>query len=70
MATIALPNMDFTGISGFGTFTDAACPTGDPNDQRNAGLLLVKTGPTVTNFASATADLINVKGLTLTELGL
>src|SRR5205809_2005111 len=69
MATIALPNMDFTGISGFGTFTDAACPTGDPNDQRNAGLLLVKTGPTVTNFASATADLINVKGLTLTELG-
>ena len=56
MATIALPNMDFTGISGFGTFTDAACPTGDPNDQRNAGLLLVKTGPTVTNFASATAD--------------
>ena len=32
-------------------------------------ILLVKTGPTVTNFASATADLINVKGLTLTELG-
>src|SRR5438034_6210621 len=67
-ATIALPNTDFTGVGGFGTFTDAACLTGDPNDQRNAGLLLVKTGPTE-NFASATADLINVKGLALTELG-
>jgi len=28
----------------------------------------VKTGPTV-NFAAATADLINIKGITLTELG-
>ena len=68
-ATIALPNTDFNGIGGFSTFTDPACMTGDPGDQRNAGLLLVKTGPTITNFASATADLINVKGLTLTELG-
>jgi hypothetical protein len=40
---------------------------GDLNDQRNQGLLLVKTGPTV-NFAAATAELINVKGITLTEL--
>ena len=68
-ATIALPNTDFNGIGGFSTFTDPACMTGDPGDQRNAGLLLVKTGPTITNFAAATADLINVKGLTLTELG-
>ena len=49
-------------------FTDDACPTGDLNDQRNQGLLLVKTGPTA-NFAAATAELINVKGITLTELG-
>jgi hypothetical protein len=32
------------------------------------GLLLAKTGPTA-NFASATADLVNVKGITLMELG-
>jgi hypothetical protein len=31
-------------------------------------LLLVKTGPT-NNFAAATAELTNVKGITLTELG-
>lgn len=49
-------------------FTDLACPNGDPNDQRNQGLLLVKTGPT-TNFAAAVAELINVNGITLTELG-
>lgn len=50
------------------SLTDSACPTGDSNDQRNQGLLLVKTGPT-SNFAAATAELINVKGITLTELG-
>jgi hypothetical protein len=49
-------------------YTDTACPTGDSNDQHNEGLLLVKTGPTP-NFAAATAELINVKGITLTELG-
>jgi len=48
--------------------TDTACPVGDPKDQRNQGLLLVKTGPTP-NFAAATAELINVKGISLTELG-
>jgi len=51
---------------------DAACPNTpgafDPNDNHNEGLLLVKTGPT-NNFASATAELTNVKGITLTELG-
>jgi len=67
-AFIALPNATFTGVGGTMPFTDAACPTGDPNDQRNQGLLLAKTGPTG-NFASATAELINVKGITLTELG-
>ncbi len=67
-ATIALPNAAFTGVGGFSTYTDPACSTGDLNDGRNQGLLLVKTGPTV-NFAAATADLINVRGITLSELG-
>ena len=71
-ATIALPNTSFTGVGSFSTYTDPACDPsvggGDPKDQRNEGLLLVKTGPT-TNFASAGAELHNVKGITLTELG-
>ncbi len=67
-ATIAISNTTGTGIDHFETFTDAACPTGDLNDQRNQGLLLVKTGPT-NNFAAAVAELINVKGIMLTELG-
>lgn len=67
-AFTAIPNADFTGVSGTATYTDSACPTGDPNDQHNEGLLLVKTGPT-SNFAAATAELTNVKGITLTELG-
>jgi len=49
-------------------FADSACPVGDPHDQRNQGLLLVKTGPT-SNFAAAVAEIINVKGITLSELG-
>ncbi len=57
---------DLTGATT--TFVDTACITGDPNDRRNMGLLLVKTGPTP-NFAAATAELVNVKGITLTELG-
>jgi hypothetical protein len=67
-ATVANPNASFTGIGSFGTYMDTGCPTGDANDQRFQGLLLVKTGPT-SNFAAATAELINVKGITLTELG-
>ncbi|HWC73661.1 MAG TPA: hypothetical protein VG454_06960 [Gemmatimonadales bacterium] len=51
-----------------GTYTDPACPTGDPSDDHNEGLLLAKTGPTG-NFAAAGADLKNVAGITLTELG-
>jgi hypothetical protein len=50
------------------TFTDAGCPTGDPTDKHNQGLLLAKTGPT-TNVASAVAQIKGVKGMTLTELG-
>jgi hypothetical protein len=67
-AFIGLPNSTFTGVGSTMPFADTACTTGDSNDQRNQGLLLAKTGPT-TNFASATAELINVKGITLTELG-
>ena len=67
-ATVAISNMSGTGIDHFEPFTDAACPTGDSSDHHNEGLLLVKTGPT-NNFAAATAELTNVKGITLTELG-
>src|SRR5947209_6361668 len=49
-------------------FADTACPTGDPRDQHNEGLLLAKTGPT-TNDAAAVAELKKVRGITLTELG-
>jgi hypothetical protein len=51
-----------------GTYTDPACPTGDSKDKKNEGLLLAKTGPTA-NYAAAQADLKDVKGATLTELG-
>jgi hypothetical protein len=50
------------------TYTDPACPTGDSKDNRNEGLLLAKTGPT-NNVAAGTADLRNVKGIAVTELG-
>ena len=49
-------------------FTDDACPTGDPNDTNNAGMVLVKSGPTANN-ASAGARINGVKGVSLTELG-
>jgi hypothetical protein len=68
-AKIAIPNADFSGIASFGTYTDPACATGDSRDKRTEGLLLVKTGPTLTNFAAAGAKLEGVKGMTLTELG-
>jgi len=43
---------------------------GDPQDKRNEGLLLAKTGPTTT-FAASGARLLGpaVKGVSLTELG-
>jgi hypothetical protein len=57
-------------LSGIGcpTGSDSACPTGDPHDQHNEGLLLAKTGSTANN-ASAGAELKKVRGTTLTELG-
>ena len=51
-----------------GTFTDPACATDDPQDKRNEGLLLAKTGPTA-NFASAGAKINGVTGMVITELG-
>ena len=50
------------------TTTYTACNPGDTKDQHNEGLLLAKTGPT-NNNASATAELKDVNGTTLTELG-
>lgn len=49
-------------------YTDAACLTGDPGDTHNEGLLLAKTGP-MANVAAAQADLKDVRGIKLTELG-
>ena len=55
-------------------FTDLACPTADPGDNKNTGLLLAKTGP-LENFAAATATLskptnpINVLGYDLRKPG-
>src|SRR5947209_17700874 len=58
----------YPSTSPTGTYTDAACTTGDSSDNKNEGLLLAKTGPT-TNSASAGAEIKGVKGITLTELG-
>src|SRR5438046_283676 len=44
-AFIAVPNSDFTGVGGTAPFADPACPTGDPSDPNNEGMLLGKTGP-------------------------
>lgn len=67
-ATIALSNATGTGIAGYQPYTDPACATGDPKDQHVEGLLLAKTGPSA-NFAAAGAELNNVTGTVLTELG-
>ncbi|HEY7623706.1 MAG TPA: hypothetical protein VIA63_01630 [Candidatus Limnocylindria bacterium] len=64
----ALPNSDFSGVGSIGSYTDPACPDGDSRDKRNDGLVLAKTGPT-NNFAAAGAELKDVRGITLTELG-
>jgi len=48
--------------------TDSACPTGDPSDTANQGLLLVKGGPTG-NSATAAAAIHNITGTVLTEVG-
>jgi hypothetical protein len=59
---------DFSTLGPPQPYTDPACPTGDPGDQRNAGLLLAKTGPT-NDDAAAGATLVGVKGTVLNELG-
>ncbi len=64
--------LNATAVDFFGTATpvnDPACPTGGPKDKKQEGLLLVKTGPSIPNFASAGAALNGIKGITLTELG-
>jgi hypothetical protein len=58
------PNFDTTATV---TYADPGCPTGDPQDKTNEGLLLAKTGPTANN-AAATAQLKDVPS-TVTELG-
>ena len=50
------------------SYTDPACTTGDPKDKQNEGLLLAKTGPTDNN-AEPFAELKNLKGVAITELG-
>jgi len=49
-------------------YQDATCPTGDPKDNKNEGLLLAKTGPT-NNNASADATINGVRDDVLTEVG-
>jgi hypothetical protein len=72
MTGIGCPTNATTTSDGstFISFTDLACPTGDPKDKQNQGLLLVKTGPT-TNYAASGAKLLGpgAKGVVLTELG-
>jgi hypothetical protein len=67
---VATANASFTGVAGTMPYHDLGCPSGDPKDMKNEGFLLVKTGPSVANFASAGAELKKVRGITmLTELG-
>jgi hypothetical protein len=54
--------------TGCPTGSDPACASGDSKDNKNEGLLLVKTGSTANN-ASAGAEVKGVNGITLNELG-
>jgi hypothetical protein len=56
------------GVTVGPSYTDPACPTGDPSDNHVRGLLLAKTGPTP-NVASAVAEIGGVRGRVLNELG-
>jgi hypothetical protein len=58
----------YTRIVAAPNYTDPACPTGDPRDRHNEGLLLAKTGPTV-NAASAGVVLTGFGRGPITELG-
>jgi hypothetical protein len=55
-------------FDGTTSFTADGCPTGDPQDRGNEGLLLAKTGPTG-NFASSGAILEGERGIEISELG-
>jgi len=46
----------------------ANCPDGDPTDSRNAGLIFIKSGPQA-NYAEPYAELKELKGSPITELG-
>lgn len=70
-ARLATPNASFTGFAGYRRYGDPACPpvASDTSDHKNTGLLLAKTGPTISNFASAVADIKGVEGQPVRELG-
>ena len=55
-------------LNGTGCANNAGCVGGDPRDQHNEGLLLVKTAETGIN-TSALAELKKVRGTMVTELG-
>ena len=59
---------DYPATSPTRTYSDPACTTGDSGDKHNEGLLLAKTGPT-SNNAEPFAELKNLKGVAITELG-
>jgi len=60
---------DYPATKPTNTYADPGCPTGDPKDKENQGLLLVKTGPTQNN-AAAVAEIKGLpRNLKLTELG-
>jgi hypothetical protein len=59
---------DYPATSPTRTYSDPACLVGDSKDKRNEGLLLAKTGPT-SNNAEPFAELKNLKGVPITELG-
>jgi hypothetical protein len=61
------PRISLDGKTTVPGVSDPACTTGDSRDKRNAGLLLVKTGPTG-NYAAATATLTGTPSH-VTELG-
>jgi hypothetical protein len=61
------PRISLDGTTTVAAPSDAACTTGDARDKHNAGLLLVKTGPTG-NYAAATAKLTGAPSH-VTELG-
>ncbi len=68
IAAAGCPTNATVATDGQTTYTDPACPVGDPQDNHNEGLLLVKTGPTA-NDAAAAAEVKPVQGTVLVEIG-